>query len=192
MKSSQLKKYRSKDLPEMVLKPVGVVKSEVKEPSLVAGSGDLEWHPKEGQREWRTRVSQLIIDSSLDGILDGIEDFSHLLVLYWAHRVPPEGRSLLKAHPMGRKDLPLVGIFSTCSPARPNTICATVVRLIKRQENTLTVEGLDALDGSPIVDIKPYIPSYYQADNVKMADWMLRIEREFAEGLITGGGSKET
>jgi tRNA-Thr(GGU) m(6)t(6)A37 methyltransferase TsaA len=181
---------RNEAIPPMQLRPVGVVKSPLKQPSLVAESGDLEWHPKEGRREWRTQVSELIIDSSLAGTLEGIEDFSHLLVLYWAHRVPREGRSIIKAHPMGRKDLPLVGIFSTCSPARPNTICAIVVRLLERKENVLTVEGLDALDGSPLIDIKPYIPSYYHADNVKMADWMLQIEREFAESSIAGGDDK--
>ena len=175
----------------MQLRPVGVVRSNLKEPSLVAESGDLEWHPKEGRQEWRTRVSELVIDSSLVGILDGIDDFSHLLVLYWAHLVPPEGRSLVKAHPMGRKDLPLVGIFATCSPARPNTILATVVRLLEHKENVLKVEGLDALDGSPIVDIKPYHSSYYARDGVKEADWMERIHREFTEGSITGGDSEE-
>jgi tRNA-Thr(GGU) m(6)t(6)A37 methyltransferase TsaA len=183
---------KSKSLPEMLLKPVGVVKSEVEQPSLVAESGDLEWHPREGQREWRTRVSELVIDSSLAGILDGIEDFSHLLVLYWAHLVPPEGRSIIKAHPMGRKELPLVGIFATCSPARPNNICTTIVRLLQRNKNVLKVEGLDALDGSPILDIKPYNPSYYATGDVKVADWMERIHREFAEGLITGGDGEET
>jgi len=191
----ELPENKSKDEPahDMRLRPVGVVRSPLKEPSLVAESGDLEWRPrKAGIGDSREVISELVIDSSLAGILDGIEDFSHLLVLYWAHRVPSKGRSLIKVHPMGRKDLPLVGIFSTCSPARPNTICATVVRLIKCQENALTVEGLDALDGSPLIDIKPYIPSYYHADNVKRADWMLQIEREFAEGLITDGGSKET
>jgi tRNA-Thr(GGU) m(6)t(6)A37 methyltransferase TsaA len=176
----------------MQLRPVGIVKSPLKEPSLVAESGDLTWQSKEGRREWRTLISELVIDSDLAGILDGTEDFSHLLVLYWAHRVPLEGRSLIKAHPMGRKDLPLVGVFSTCSPARPNTICAIVVRLLERKGNVLKVQGLDALDGSPLIDIKPYIPSYYHADMVKMADWMLQIEREFAKGSITGCDSQET
>ena len=177
--------------PPMQLRPVGIVRSNLKEPSLVAESGDLNWQPKEGRREWLTLISELVIDSDLAGILDGIEDFSHLLVLYWAHRVLTEGRSIIKAHPMGRKELPLVGIFATCSPARPNTICAIVVRLLERKGNILKVQGLDALDGSPILDIKPYIPSYYHTDNVKMADWMLQIEREFAEGSITGGDSEE-
>ena len=177
----------------MQLIAVGVVRSPLKEPSLVAESGDLEWQPrKTGVGDSREVISELVIDSSLAGILDGLEDFSHLLVLYWAHRVPPEGRSIIKAHPMGRKDLPLVGIFATCSPARPNTILATVVRLLEHKENVLKVEGLDALDGSPIVDIKPYHSSYYARDDVEEADWMLRIEREFAEGLIAGGDNKES
>jgi len=191
----ELPENKSKDEPtrDMQLRPVGVVRSPLKEPSLVANSDDLEWRSRvAGARGSRRVISELVINSNLAGILDGIEDFSHLLVLYWAHRVPPEGRSLLKAHPMGRKDLPLVGIFSTCSPARPNTICATVVRLMKRQENTLTVEGLDALDGSPIVDIKPYNPYYYATGDVKVANWMERIHREFAEDSVAGGGSKET
>jgi tRNA-Thr(GGU) m(6)t(6)A37 methyltransferase TsaA len=183
----ELSKSRPKGEPgsEMQFRAVGVVSSPLKEPSLVASSGDLQWRPGvTGAGESQGVTSELVIDSGLAGILDGIEGFSHLLVLYWAHRVPPEGRSLIRAHPMGRKDLPLVGIFATCSPARPNTICATVVRLVERQENALMVEGLDALDGSPIVDIKPYNPSYYPAGDVRVADWMERIFREFAEGLM--------
>ena len=187
------KEARHEAAPPMQLIAVGVVRSPLKEPSLVAESGDLAWQPrKAGVGDSREVISELVIDSSLAGILDGLEDFSHLLVLYWAHRVPPEGRYLIKAHPMGRKDLPLVGIFSTCSPARPNTILATVVRLLEHKENVLKVEGLDALDGSPIVDIKPYHSSYYARDDVEEADWMLRIEREFAEGLIAGGDNKES
>jgi len=192
MKPSR-KTQKSKGLPEMQLRPVGVVKSPLKEPSLVANSGDLERRPGVTRAaENRRVISELVIDSNLAGILDGIEGFSHLLVLYWAHLVPSEGRSIIKAHPMGRKELPLVGIFATCSPARPNTICATVVRLLEHKENVLKVEGLDALDGSPIVDVKPYNPSYYATDNVKVADWMERIYREFAEGSMTGGDNKET
>jgi len=176
---------QSKDPTEMRLRPVGVVRNQISEPSLVAESGDLEWRATvEKAEKEQGAISELVIDGHLKGILDGIESFSHLLVLYWAHRVLPEARSLIKAHPIGRKDFPLVGIFSTCSPARPNPICATVVRLVERKANVLKVEGLDAIDGSPLIDIKPYIPSYYHADNVRMADWMLQIEREFAEGSL--------
>ena len=176
---------KGKAATEILLGPVGVVRSSLKQPSLVAGSGDLQWRASVPKvRESRSVISELVINSDLDGILDGIEDFSHILVVYWAHRVPIRGRSLLKVHPMGRKDLPLVGIFATCSPARPNNICATAVRLLERIENVLKVKGLDAIDGSPIIDIKPYNPSYYAVSDVKVADWMEQIHREFAEGLL--------
>jgi tRNA (Thr-GGU) A37 N-methylase len=76
---------------------------------------------------------------------------------------------------MGRKDLPLVGVFSTCSPARPNPVLVIAVRLLERDGYTLRVQGLDAVDGSPVVDIKPYLPSYYAIEDAKLSDWMNHI-----------------
>jgi tRNA-Thr(GGU) m(6)t(6)A37 methyltransferase TsaA len=181
-------------MSEIKLKPMGIVRNDIKEPSLVAHSGDLNWENKEQQpAPTLESVSEIVIDTSYVGILDGVEDFSHLLVLYWAHRVPSEGRSLIKGHPMGRKDLPLVGIFATRSPARPNPVCATTVRLIERNGNVLKVQGLDAVDGSPIIDIKCYTPYYEAIGEVKLAGWMEQIQRELADGLIRGGdrGEKE-
>lgn len=164
---------------EMILKPVGVVRSDIKEPSLIARSGDLnraiEGHPRWPQAE---SFAEIVIDPAYSGILDGIEDFSHLLVLYWAHRVDAEGRTLTKVHPMGRKDLPLVGIFSTCSPARPNPVLVIAVRLLGRTGLTLTVKGLDAVDGSPVVDIKPYLPSYYSVTDASLSSWMNQLVDE--------------
>jgi tRNA (Thr-GGU) A37 N-methylase len=81
---------------------------------------------------------------------------------------------------MGRKDLPLVGLFATCSPARPNPICVSAVRIVERQGLTLRVEGLDAIDGSPVVDVKPYHPYYYAVEDARVSDWMARIMRELA------------
>jgi len=170
----------------MVLRPVGLVKSPLTEPSLVAESGDLSWKMRADRAtEERAVVSEILIDAAFTGILDGIEDFSHCLVLYWAHRVSEEGRSIVKAHPMGRKDLPLVGIFATCSPARPNPLCAIVVRLLERSGNLLKVEGLDAVDGSPVLDIKPYNPSYYPVGEVRISPWLEQIHRDLAAGSIS-------
>jgi len=168
------------------LRPVGVVRSRIKEPSLVAGSDDLEQRKSDGstwERERKTRdlVSEIVIDSRLEGILDGIEDFSHILVLYWPHQIPDEKRKLIKVHPMGQKDLPLMGIFATCSPARPNPVLITAVRLLERHENVLKVQGLEAIDGSPIIDLKPYNPNYYLVKNAKLPDWMMSITREIEE-----------
>jgi tRNA-Thr(GGU) m(6)t(6)A37 methyltransferase TsaA len=172
---------------EMHFRSVGVVRSPLKEPSLVVDSGDLDFRQQMAITGDSSKViSELIIDGDLTGIANGIEDFSHILVLYWAHLVDEKGRSILQAHPMGRKDLPLKGIYATCSPARPNPVCAMIVRLLERKGNVLKVQGLDAIDGSPIIDIKPYNPSYYAAENIHVADWMQKIHREFSDEKLSG------
>jgi tRNA-Thr(GGU) m(6)t(6)A37 methyltransferase TsaA len=163
------------------LRQVGVVCSPLRQPTLIAENGDLRWTPRSPQPTDGRVVADIVIDEDLDGILDGIEEFSHLLILFWAHQVPPEGRAIIKGHPMGRKNMPLTGIFATCSPARPNTICTTVVQLLKREGNILTVEGLDALDGSPVVDIKPFNPSYYPKGEIKVSGWLETLLQEFAQ-----------
>jgi tRNA-Thr(GGU) m(6)t(6)A37 methyltransferase TsaA len=171
-----------KDLPGMQIRPVGIVKSQIKEPSLVVKWRDLEWKGVlEDARKEQSVISEILISDDFTGILDGIEDFSHILVLYWAHLASEEDRSLIKAHPMGRKDLPEVGIFATCSPVRPNPICVSAVPLLERNGNLLKVKCLDAIDGSPVIDIKPYAPSYYTIREVKVSKWMEQIEREFAQ-----------
>ena len=158
--------------PEMRLRPVGVVRNKAEEPSLVVGPTGLEQRKNaQTRRQERMTISELVIDDRVAGALDGIEDFSHLLVLYWAHRIPPQGRSLTKVHPRGRDSLPLVGVFCTCSPARPNPICLTPVRLLKRTANVLEVEGLDALDGSPLIDIKPHARRPLDPDDVSVPEW---------------------
>ncbi len=115
----------------MTLRPVGIIKNKIEEPFLVAGDAGLEIREEfnstmDHVRGMHQSISEIVIDERLIDILDGIEDYSHLVVLYWAHKVPEEGRSLTRVHPMGRADIPEVGIFSTCSPARPNPVLTTV------------------------------------------------------------------
>ena len=166
-------------MDEMTIRPVGIVRSNIKEPSLVARAGDLDLDDEQAVSAHREKmVSEIEIGPDYTGILDGIEDFSHLLVLYWAHQVDKEGRLLTRVHPMGRKDLPLVGVFSTCSPARPNPVLVSAVTLLARNGTILKVEGLDAVDGSPVVDIKPYLPTYYSVNDAKLSIWMNRLLQE--------------
>lgn len=187
------KAQKGEAVPEMKLKPVGVVRSNLKELSLVAESGDLAWQANAPRTsEVRSGISELVIDSRLAAILDGIEDFSHILVLYWAHCGSHERRSLTKVHPAGRRHLPFVGVFATRSPARPNPICVTTVRLLERKANVLRVEGLDAVNGSPVIDIKPYCPTYDAVGEMKLATWMLQLQRELAEGSLHHGESEQT
>ena len=130
---------------------------------------DVEEH---GRRDWQNIVSEIVIDDEFLEALDNIEEFSHIIVLYWMHKLDQSQRSVLKVHPRGQQDLPLVGVFSSRSPARPNPIGMTVVKLTSRENNILKVMGTDALNGTPVLDIKPYIPSHDAKDKVKTPHWV--------------------
>jgi tRNA-Thr(GGU) m(6)t(6)A37 methyltransferase TsaA len=101
-------------------------------------------------------VSEVIIDPPYEEALDGVESYSHLFVIFYLHKVPLKETSALRVHPRGRADLEKVGVFATRSRNRPNRVGLAVVELLERQGNSLKVRGLDALDGSPVLDIKPY------------------------------------
>jgi tRNA-Thr(GGU) m(6)t(6)A37 methyltransferase TsaA len=171
---------------EITIRPVGYIRSDLKTPSLKAKGKDIELEKSLQQaakeaKAIRSLVSELIINPELEGILDGLEDFSHALVLYWPHFLTSEGRSLIKVRPMGYKEFPLVGVFSTCSPARPNPVLVTAVQVIERTNNVLKVKGLDAVDGSPIIDIKPYTRNHLSVENLKVSDWMNKIQEAISQ-----------
>jgi tRNA-Thr(GGU) m(6)t(6)A37 methyltransferase TsaA len=167
-------------MAEMQFRQVGVIRNQNKVTDWDESWGNLSWQQKREQiKQQNQAVSELVIDNDLDGILDGIDEFSHILVLYWAHLGPAEKRSLTRVHPMGRQDFPLTGIFATQSPVRPNPILATVVKLEEHQGNILKVTGLDAMDGSPILDIKPYTGSLIVNETIKVPDWIRQIQQAF-------------
>jgi len=88
--------------------------------------------------------------------LDGLDAYKRLYILYWMHMGDnPERRSTLRVVPRRHGATEERGVFSTHSPHRPNPVGLTTVELVKIEENRLIVEGLDAFEGSPIVDIKP-------------------------------------
>lgn len=162
------------------LNPVGVVRNLSKEASWGAAFGALDWRERSTRmKEQSQMMSEIIINADLDGILDGIDEFSHLMILYWAHMVHSEKRRTTRVHPLGSADFPLVGVFATHSPSRPNSILTSVVRLIGRDGNILRVTGLDALNDSPVLDIKPYLPESPCSGDVKMPDWMKQIREIF-------------
>ena len=116
--------------PEMNLHPVGVVRNGIKEPMLTADEKGLKLKERmEKIKEYHHRtkdvISELVIKEELSDLLLGIEGFSHILVLYWPHLIAPERRGLKQVHPMGREDLPLQGIFATCSPDSHGQKCSS-------------------------------------------------------------------
>jgi len=116
-------------------------------------------------------VSRIILAPRYGRALDGIESFSHIVVLFWLHKIKSKEREVVKVHPRRDISIPLTGVFATRSPVRPNPIGMTVVRLIKKEGKILTVKGLDAIDGTPVLDIKPHIPENLAQTEIKVASW---------------------
>jgi tRNA-Thr(GGU) m(6)t(6)A37 methyltransferase TsaA len=102
--------------------------------------------------------------------LENLEDFSHIVVIYYLH----ESRRPfpMKVHPGYRSESTSVGVFASRSPDRPNPLGKTNVRLLERRGNILKVRGLDAIDGTPVVDIKPYIPGIDTVADARVPKWM--------------------
>jgi tRNA-Thr(GGU) m(6)t(6)A37 methyltransferase TsaA len=86
--------------------------------------------------------------------LKGVRETETLQILYWMHNLTEDDRKVLLAHPRGDRARPKRGVFVLRSPLRPNPIGSTVVELVRREKNSLFVRGLDALEGSPVIDIK--------------------------------------
>ena len=107
--------------------------------------------------------------------LKGLEGFSHLWVFYWFHENDtPERRATLQVHPRRDPANPLTGVFACRAPERPNLIGLTACRIVKITGNVIEVAGLDARDGSPIVDLKPYIPKGDAIPEAVTPEWVKR------------------
>jgi tRNA-Thr(GGU) m(6)t(6)A37 methyltransferase TsaA len=101
----------------------------------------------------------------------GLDGFSHIYVLYWFHQNDTaENRQTLQVHPRKDPGNPLTGVFATHSPVRPNLIALTVCRIRAITGNLIEIEDIDALDGSPVIDIKCYIPA--EVSDVHLPDWV--------------------
>lgn len=145
---------------EIKMKPIGYVRRASKEEDV----------------KDRSLISRIVIRKDLVEALKGIEDFSHIFVVFWMHQVPKEETKILKVHPRGRTDLPLLGIFATRTAFRPNPIGLTLVELLERKNNVLVVKGLDALDGTPVLDIKPYNSRDIVLD-ARVPEWHKKLQK---------------
>jgi tRNA-Thr(GGU) m(6)t(6)A37 methyltransferase TsaA len=133
------------------LKPIGIIHSPYK---------NRVEAPYQGYRS--KKISQIEVFKEFEEGLKDIEGFSHIVVIFWFHK--SQGYHLLVKTPW---DDILHGLFATRSPHRPCPLGLTVVELVARQKNVLQVKGLDAMDGTPLLDIKPYIPEADERSVVK-------------------------
>jgi len=145
----------------MVLEPIAMVKNDIKEV---------------GRHDWDKVISQLVFRPDFEDALEGLKEFSHIIVLFVFHLSPSGESAAHKIHPQMRQDLPLVGVFATRSPVRPNPLGVAVVELRGHIKNILVVTGLDALDGTPVVDVKPYLPGDSIA-KIKVPDWIHKLRQ---------------
>jgi tRNA-Thr(GGU) m(6)t(6)A37 methyltransferase TsaA len=141
---------RREAIKPICLSPIGVVK-------------------KQGQRAWLE-----IYPEYAPGLL-GLQGFSNLWVFYWFHENDtPEKRQTLQVHPRRDPANPLTGVFACRAPERPNLIGFTACRIIKVEGNRVEVANLDARDGSPILDLKPYIPEGDAIPEAVAPEWLKR------------------
>lgn len=141
----------------VIIKPLGTARNKVGRPAL---SG------------WKDLITEIVIGKAYSRGLDGIEDYSHVIIVYWMGQ---EKECHLKHHPQSRSDIPFVGIFACRCPQRPNRIAISTVTLLSRKNNILKVKGLDILDGTPIIDIKPYTPQYDRVIGAKVPKWVNKL-----------------
>ncbi len=151
----------NRNVNNITMTPIGIVKN------------DFEKEIPDNYKDIPTKIE---IHPDYSYALEGLESNSHIVVLFWMDRVGEEQRGVLRVHPKGRKYLPLVGVFATRSPSRPNPIGIRVVKLVSREGNIVEVLGLDALNGSPVVDIKPYSLKHDYVENARVPDWVKSLE----------------
>lgn len=167
-KIKELKKARmaASEATSYSIRPIGVIDSpfEVKEGTPIQHNGN------------NTSAGTItIFEEYAEGLMD-LEGFSHIIVLYRFNR---HDDSDYKLHCIPYLDNVPHGIFATRSPKRPNQIGLSIFKLIKRIGNVLEVEGLDVLKGTPVIDIKPYVPSLNPATTDVRVGWFQGKEKEF-------------
>ena len=123
---------------------------------------------------WQGTRARIEIDPRWTEALDGLDGFSHISVLCYLHRMHGQ-KPVLKIRAQGHPAMPLVGLFATRTPLRPNPISLTTVRLVERQGNMLHVQNLDMFDGTPVLDIKPYMTRGDCQPEAVNPEWLHRL-----------------
>lgn len=148
----------------LVLEPIGIVRSPVAEPV------------DEG---WGEVVSEIRLREDLAPGLAGLADFSHVLVVFWMHAASFDPAADLVRRPRGRADLPEVGIFAQRARHRPNPIGISAARIERIEGSVVIVRGLDAIDGTPVLDLKPYVPEFDRVAEARVSGWIERLLRGY-------------
>ena len=127
---------------------------------------------------WGQVISTLELNPALASGLDGVEDFTHVGVVFLMHLARFRFADLVR-RPRGRSDLPAVGIFAQRASCRPNRVGFSVVQVVTRAGARLTVRGLDAVDGTPVLDVKPHVPAFDVGPGARYPAWVDAIMAQY-------------
>ena len=132
-------------MQEIVMHPIGFIRNQV---------------TTKKDQFWGEDISVIELKDEFRGGLTGLQEFSHAIILCHLNKAAYIPEKHLIRRPRNRMDMPMLGIFSQRTKDHPNQIGITAVEVLEVSETTVTVKGLDALDGSPVLDIKPYFPVF--------------------------------
>ncbi len=121
----------------------------------------------------RENECRLEVDPQYQGAFLGLEQFSHIDVFYWLDANDNDaGRAVLRVHPRGDRANPLTGVFATRSPLRPNPIAVSCCRVLAIEGCSITIDAIDARDGSPLIDVKAHLPNKDETEDIRVPDWI--------------------
>ena len=143
-------------MQDIIMQPIGVVQN------CVTDKKDTRWGED---------ISTIELDAQYCHGLTGLENFSHALIVTYLDKAGYRKEKHLLRRPQSREDMPIVGIFSQRTKDRPNRIGVTAVEILSVSDTALQVKGLDAIDGTPVLDIKPYFPVFDRRD-AYTPDWV--------------------
>ena len=146
------------EMPDVALTPIGYVKNRVKQPT------------PDG---WANVESDIVLRPELAPMILNLGDYSHVIVVFWPHEVPDDVRgSKPQLHPRDDEEYPLMGVLATRSQIRPNPILVSAVPLLSVKGSVLRVGGLDAINGTPVLDVKPYLPFADAFPDARIPEWV--------------------
>jgi tRNA (adenine37-N6)-methyltransferase len=148
------------DTGEIRMRPIGTVRSPVRD------AVDADWGPV---------VSRIQLLPELAAGLRGLKGFSHAVVVFRMHEATFDAQKHLVRRPREREDMPELGIFSQRARHRPNAIGVSVVAIEGVESDTLVVRGLDAIDGTPVLDIKPHVRAFDAPPGSAEPEWIGRL-----------------
>ncbi len=128
---------------------------------------------------WGNIVSEITLTEEFtEDVFKGLNEFSHAEIIFHFHKASEPG-IITSAHPRGNPDWPEVGIFAMRRKDRQNHIGLTNAEIIKCEGKTLTVKGLDAIDGTPVLDIKPVIKEFLPRGEIKQPKWATELMKDY-------------